>query len=317
MWRVSPDIVFGVARVRVGFSDGFGSTESGEATGFWVAAHDKSKGPAFHEGEGLPIFVTNKHVVDPRLSKPGSPFRADTVEIELRAVDSESANEKWARETKFFRVQNLEGSLFAALHSDCAILAMPEFGPTERYRNYCAVCEYDLARADDFGMGVQLLDPVSFVGYPRPHKRPWWDEAWTLPIARDATIAVLPEESFVNEAIPTEDVLLVSGLSFQGSSGSPVFTHQREEVVFTHPFERDSAGNVERRERLRQRNVDSKIVGIMSGHLPIIENEMLKHGGLSYLTRSTSILALIETARGTSFRNPHPCDALSSSRITD
>ena len=144
---------------------------------------------------------------------------------------------------------------------------------------------------------------------PVPHGVDWWDETWTLPIVRDATIATLPRIAFTNKAIRGDDVLLVSGLSFSGSSGSPVFTHRRESL--TNHF---SPSTMER--PLPQLDVTyPKLIGIMSGHFrtksvsgPEIP-AMLRHGGLSYLTRSTAILELIRVARLT-FRNPHPSDTL-------
>ena len=49
----------------------------------------------------------------------------------------------------------------------------------------------------------------------------------------------------------------------------------------------------------------------MSGHLQDgDEPDLLRHTGLSYLTRSTSILALIELARGARFTRAAPEDAL-------
>jgi hypothetical protein len=161
---------------------------------------------------------------------------------------------------------------------------------------------YHLGTADQFEFHhVTLLDSVFFVGYPRSSKDevPWWDTAWNLPIARDATIASVPELPFTNPKIRMADVLLVSGLSLQGSSGSPVFTRQEQDVVVTNEFEHHGGG-AERPERTRVRDVEPILIGIMSGHLPDPEAGPLKHSGLSYLTRSTTILDLIEKSRARS-----------------
>jgi hypothetical protein len=88
--------------------------------------------------------------------------------------------------------------------------------------------------------------------------------------------------------------MLVSGLSFSGSSGSP---------VFNHPKGSSPGGNV-----VDRSYVPSKIIGIMSGHFwenPDDPPEMFRHSGLSYLTQSTAILALIAAARANGFKHPY------------
>lgn len=131
----------------------------------------------------------------------------------------------------------------------------------------------DLASASYFAHSMRLMDRVHFVGFPanRVGTRidQWWDEAWSLPIAREASLASLPRVPFTNKLISTTDVTLVSGHSFAGASGSPVFHFCRE---------------------------GARVVGVMSGHL-INENHASEvvHGGMSYFTRSPGILALLES----------------------
>ncbi|MFX9181044.1 hypothetical protein ABTN76_20040, partial [Acinetobacter baumannii] len=73
---------------------------------------------------------------------------------------------------------------------------------------------------------------------------------------------------------------LVTGLSFGGSSGSPVFTY---EVGFNCPEGIKYSG----------RYVEPKLIGIMSGHWFDKIPEKFNHKGISYFTKATSILSLI------------------------
>jgi len=132
-----------------------------------------------------------------------------------------------------------------------------------------------------------------FIGYPGLRGQPWWDQAAELPIARVATLASIPAIEFRNEAVKTAEVLLVSGLSFSGSSGSPVFNKRKG--IFPGGDVHDPS------------YVPSKIIGIMSGHFwenPDASPDMFRHSGLSYMTKATAITALIELARAAGFKRP-------------
>ena len=98
--------------------------------------------------------------------------------------------------------------------------------------------------------------------------------------------------AYSNDAIKTGDALLLSGLSFSGSSGSPVVAHP---------------------ERMRT----MRVLGVMSGHLPEAadgRDRTLVHGGLSYMTRATSVRALIAVARAAGFRASAIYSGLESAR---
>ena len=170
---IAPDIMVGVVRLAVKFVDAHDGTAKGHATGFWVSIGER------------PYLVTNKHVVDRRLSEPGSPLRLAKLEVELRRRVGPPGGEQFASETKYFEVKNLPEALFVSEFADCAILADPNFGETGPFSSYCAIEDYDLATVYDFELHyVNLLDPVVFVRYPMSSKdKPWWDTAWTLPIA--------------------------------------------------------------------------------------------------------------------------------------
>lgn len=139
-----------------------------------------------------------------------------------------------------------------------------------------------LAGEDFFRNSLNAMDAVSFIGFPgSKNDLVWFDDEWKLPIARTAHISSYPGRSFSNRSISTADTMLVSGLSFSGSSGSPVFNHPKG-LNLKGPL--TISGYVE-----------SKLIGIMSGHFHEAGDNAFKHSGLSYLTRSTAILQLLDS----------------------
>jgi hypothetical protein len=183
-------------------------------------------------------------------------------------------------------------AIWCASSADCALIVDPALATGQRLDVGRIFREEDLAEEALFPT-LQITDGASFIGYPGLRGRPWWDQAAELPIARIATIASIPTTEYRNDAVKTTDVMLVSGLSFSGSSGSP---------VFNHPKGSPAGGNAADRSY-----VPSKIIGIMSGHFwenPDDPPEMFRHSGLSYLTKSTAILALIAAARASGFKHP-------------
>jgi hypothetical protein len=126
---------------------------------------------------------------------------------------------------------------------------------------------------------VSPLDNISFIGFPGED---WEDRILKLPIARSAVIASLPHLSHSNDKMKTTDVTLATGFSFGGSSGSPVILNQKSFPVGAH--------------LINPNYVPSKLIGIMSGHWNDAEKRD-EHKGISYYTRSTSLLSLIEEAR--------------------
>jgi hypothetical protein len=129
---------------------------------------------------------------------------------------------------------------------------------------------------------LNAMDMASFIGFPGKAGVPWYDEHWNLAIARTVNIASLPRVGFFNSAIPTSDVMLVSGLSFSGSSGSAMISHQKG---IRHGIGRGTGDDY----------VPPKLIGIMSGHWwnEEADSGVFRHSGLSYLTRSTAIIGLL------------------------
>lgn len=265
MSGVNRHIGYSVARIRCTFSSASGPALALRGTGFWVGRRERR------------AFVTNRHNLDP--GPPGeevSALRLSDVEIDLRHIVENVAYP----ETRFFSVSNLASSIRLHPNADCAVLVDPEFGCSAEFKDQVPVSLSEIADREFLRDKVQVMDFASFIGFPGSDEAPWWDEQANLPIARMASIASTPERSFVNQGILTDDVVLVSGFSFSGSSGSPVFSH-RKGLRATPPLVADF--------------VPAKLIGIMSGHRVEVGTlpDMLEHTGLSYFTRSTSILELL------------------------
>ena len=270
MSGINKSIVHSVTHLRAEFSDKIGNRKTILGTGFWIQ-HDPSTS----------ILVTNRHVLDAALllGQPTS-LRLTSVQIELRRADEGTLY----ADTKFFEVLNLELSLRLSQHADCAVLHKPELGSNlGEFKILFRILQTDIADNTFLAERVQVMDFASFIGFPGDSQNPWWDTRFNFPIARLCSIASLPELPFSNPAVKTSDATLVTGFSFSGSSGSPVILHQKgiraggglEDPSFVPP----------------------KVIGIMSGHKAEQSptTPMLQHTGISYFTRSTSILQIINS----------------------
>ena len=228
-------------------------------------------------------FVTNKHNVDPTLKfGPETQLKLHSAEIELRKFESGVPSP----ETNFFKVSNLN-CLLVSKTADCAVLLAPDLhGHEPTTFPILDITKFkDIATAEEFeGNIVKVMESAVFIGYPGAKGKYWSDKSWGLPIARQCSIASWPGIAFTHEDIPTTDAMLVSGLSFSGSSGSPVIvlsTGIRPGGDIVDPTWRPA-----------------RLVGVMSGHF--FEDKevpaMFAHTGLSYLTRSTSLIERFKEA---------------------
>jgi hypothetical protein len=253
-------------RVKITFADDIGNTETPCGSGFWISKNNET------------FFVTNRHNVDATLKRGNDTKLICTkIGIQLRKffVNGDLP------ETKFFEVKNLNECLKTHSTADVAILVNPSFTEdTSEYR-YSIIKNDDLATADFFNVHAKPFDIASFIGFPGIKEFPLWDSLWSLPVGRIVNIASIPNISFTNPKIPTSDIVLVSGLSFSGSSGSPVMLHTKglTGVITTTNY------------------TPSKLIGIMSGHMwnEKNTNDPYEHSGLSYFTRSTSIIELMDS----------------------
>lgn len=265
-------------RVKTTFVDDLGNHITGIGTGFWYTEDGFSR-----------AFITNKHNLDPKLNPNlGKKYQLQDIEIELRRIEGK---EILTDETKFFKIKDYLG-LFHSQNEDVSLIHLPQFedAATKTFQHSAAMHGANQALADErfFKNNVRMMDSCCFVGFPGSPKtkEEWWDKKGNFPIARNASIASRSDGYYKNESIVTNDVILVSGMSFKGSSGSPVFS-----------FQKGLKGVLKMAGTEDENYVPPKLIGIMSGHWQTNEPDMFKHGGLSYFTRSTSILRLIEQAK--------------------
>lgn len=254
MSRIDESILLSVNRIRTTFQDIGGLERTGAGTGFWVSLR--------REKTTVPAFVTNRHNLDPEMQWPGQELKLIESKIELR---KQTADDELQSETSWISIPTKTWRLHP--EADCAAVIDPDFA--EQQQGFLPIITSYIRIATQFELEniVFVMDLASFVGFPGNKKgMPWWDTFWTLPIARLATLASPPSMPFTNPHInKLGNVGLVSGLSFNGSSGSPLLPHN-----------------------IPSQNT-SMIIGIMSGHFSETEPEIFRHSGLSYYTRSPAI----------------------------
>lgn len=262
---VNPQLIFSVTQIKMAFHNEIGEVRSAVGTGFFLRTE-----------AGTPVFVTNKHNLDPSLML-GPNYTLSSVSILLREYDDTNFTKK----TKFVDVDILHSNIIHSQDEDVSAIIAPSFINQPPSFNFYTINRKDnLADQTFFESKVFIMDLVSFLGYPGKGASKWWDLSWNSSIARLGSIASWPHEPFTNPDIKTTDVTLVTGLSFSGSSGSLVMLHEKgiPPGVITDT-----------------RYTPEKIIGIMSGHWWESEKEpkMFHHSGLSYYTRSTAIIKLL------------------------
>lgn len=269
MSGIHPAAMLAVCQILVNFRDDIGNPRSICGTGFWI------------QDGGDSYFVTNRHNVDARLKfGPATTLRPEGIQLQLRARQEP---DQWLPNTVFVALEHFQSSLRCHATADVAILKNPSLPSTDSRLGLIGHSTFnltELATAEFLADSVQPMDFASFIGFPGNSGKPWWDQRWNFPISRTVNVSSWPRYPFSNDSIITPDVVLVSGLSFSGSSGSPVISHEKGQRGF-------SFGD--------RGYVDSRILGIMSGHHSETEPEtgMLFHSGLSYFTRATSIRELL------------------------
>lgn len=268
MSNIDARSLLGISRIKTVFKTELGDEKSGFGTGFWVSLPSSDY-----------VFVTNRHNVDPKLYLgANTAYELTRVEIELR----ETKDGNPTANVKFFELAEPRKQILLSDEADCAIITMKFGVPTEPFKIIAAFSINDLADDSWLSNEVFITDSASFIGYPSRDGVIWWDEKWNFPIARLATISSPPSITYTNRMIKTADTVLVCGLSFSGSSGSPVMIHGGQ---VTRPIEHGTSSYY----------LHPKIIGIMSGHWwePSETPSMFKHSGLSYFTRSPSIRSLL------------------------
>ena len=226
MSSLNSNLFWCIHRIRTTFRDALGNRRIGVGTGFWLSVDHHN------------VFVTNRHNVDPSLIFP------DQEDLELLSleIDLRRWTDRPTPETRFFSVILTSSSLHVSPSGDCAILVDPAMtgGDANAFPTATIVKTKDLVTQQAFEAGlVGPMESAVFLGFPGAQGQHWWDNLWCTPVARECLLATVPSIPFTNQMVRTKDTVLVSGLSFLGASGSPVFLPPRglpPVVIFTIPI---------------------------------------------------------------------------------
>lgn len=271
MSGIEPGAMMAVCRIVVEFFDHVGNVTPISGTGFWIADEHNN------------YFVTNRHNVDAKLKLgPTTELQLGKVSLEFRQHPTSTT---WTHGTVFAVINDFKRFLVVHPTADVAVFKNPEYLPIDPAFGDVDHGSFPMQQLADVAFLENSLNPMdvaSFLGFPGKKGEPWWDQKWNFPISRTVNLASWPRIPFTNTQISTTDVALVSGLSFSGSSGSPVISHAKGLKV---------SGPI-----IGGAYVEPKVVGIMSGHWWGEDDpatSMFFHSGLSYFTRATSIRDLL------------------------
>lgn len=262
-------------RAHMEYFDGLNPPKKCIGTGFWVMT----------ERNNL-LFVTNRHNVDASLSLSTEKYSLTKFEVDNRLI-KQSTNQiyqdtdllditKWTKYTCGEEINNSCPDVIVFLMPIDCKFSIPADGD---YGN-AHIPQGILANSDFINNSLQAGDSCHFIGFPGLQRiNPKYD----LPISRNCNISSLPTIDYhLESGTKTSDTCLVNGLSFGGSSGSPVFSYPKG-IKIGAGLKYSGNGNS---------YVEPRLIGIMSGHWD--EQYTKEHTGLSYFTKSTSILKLIE-----------------------
>jgi hypothetical protein len=263
------NIFLTINRINSTFHDDDGVVKTGSGTGFFIRHND------------IIYFITNRHnVVHINPKKPRAKYTLDGIKIWLRTDGSysiDSSTQEYEidlKTTKIIKHETADLALFCHI----GLKGNANLARTNPIVSDC------LADLDFFNTKLQPIARCVFIGYPLISEYPIWDEERDLPIARGAELSSLPCYDFMHKGVSSSHARLVSGLSFGGSSGSPILNLGTEisagEGVVLHNA------------------VEPKLIGIMAGHWwddNSLPDFIRKHTGLSYFVSSMAIWELLES----------------------
>lgn len=257
-------------RLESTFKDDLGNSPlQGTGTCFALQWHDSF------------LLVTNRHMVDHSFAVKNSSYQLAELFLWCRRTNAPSiitAPERFPIGLEEAEI-TIHPTADVALISNIKLLNLgftPIINPVL----------LDFLADDNFysNNNLEVGDGCSFIGYPASKNSvPWWDTDKGLPVVRLASLSSLPQLNFVNSNIKSTHARLVAGLSFSGSSGSPVLNLGKNYKVINATFTPEL--------------VLPKLIGIMAGHWWYNNNEipeMLRHTGLSYYVSSVAIWELLE-----------------------
>lgn len=176
MVGIHQEVIYGVTRLRAIFIDDIGNQKVITGTGFWPS-----------NIKGKKMFVTNKHNVDPTLILgKGTTFKLNSLSIELRrtvelrnSIEGGEQIREISAETCFFQVEKPLDFLRVSETADCAIIVEPKFtNPCDEYVPLVLPTIYEIGTPEFLETKVQIMDTVSFIGFPGKEGAEWWDKEW-------------------------------------------------------------------------------------------------------------------------------------------
>jgi len=181
--------------------------------------------------------------------------------------------------------QKLAHATFNYLRALDPIASPKDFGPGDRF----VLPEEWIASQVHFDR-LQIADEAFFIGFPGFDGRMWFEEAAVLPSRAPRR---WPRSRACLSQTPTFEPPMSSWWRVYRLAGLAAVSLSTADKEFRPVVTVDP------------QHVPSLVIGVMSGHFsePAPEQPAsLRHGGLSYLTRSTSLHEVIQSARNLGFR---------------
>ena len=177
MSGINPLVVFSISQIRMTFRDSIGNSKTPVGSGFFLQSE-----------VGTPIFVTNRHNLDPSL-KLGADYTLVSASIMLRQYDGNN----FTAATQFVDIDLSATPIIHSRDADVSALVPPVFieRPPE-YWFFSINGKSSLADQAFFETKAVVMDLISFLGYPGTVSSQWWDTTWNTPIARLASLASWP-----------------------------------------------------------------------------------------------------------------------------
>lgn len=265
-----------VQKINITFVSGIGNVKNVVGTGFWIYSNNNKM-----------LFITNKHNLVPGMHGFDD-YRLVALKIDYRHFNP-------SLQMPFADTYDLDATDWEKYYGedsdspDIAILKMPEglqmINPTDPHVHpYCN--ESLLAEASFYQHSLKVGDNCHFIGFPS-HQRD--NPLFDLPISRNCNISSLPLIDYYLEnvrGVKTKEICLVGGFSFGGSSGSIVFSYPKG-LKLGAGLSMSGGSNY----------VVPRLIGVMSGHWSEPVSDYFNksaHTGLSYFTKSTAILDLMQ-----------------------
>lgn len=247
-------------KIEVSFVGTNTNTKRLHGSGFWVMTETNE-----------PVFVTNRHVVDPAYYDPK--YIPEKFEIAEIAV-------QFCTTTTSFVGSVGQATVWLPSDLDIDIAILRNVTWSEKVAGAVAPVGLSMiANADYFRTELDWGDQVSFASYQY-----WRDTANGHPILRTGIVSSDPRRNYEFGDLRRRGVLLLEAFSFAGSSGSPVFANAKGVLVDPTMF---SGGNFRA----------AKLIGVMAGHHKVRDSSagglFDEHSGLSYCHKSDLLLELL------------------------